>query len=83
MSGLQTHSHCCGGTLHLTEEPGTFRIHDTDVTVTHRFWRCNACGEELVTEELAAAVEKEAAAAYARLKRGSSGDSVRSEEPRD
>lgn len=77
MSGSGARPHACGGTLHLTEEAGTFRVHGTDVPVTHRFWRCDGCAEELVTEELAETVEKEAAAAYRRMERRLSGAEIR------
>ncbi|MEO5510414.1 MAG: type II TA system antitoxin MqsA family protein [Longimicrobiales bacterium] len=59
--------HECGGDFSLVEEPGTFLVHNVDVPITQRFWRCANCNEELVTEELADLVEQEAAAAYRKV----------------
>lgn len=74
---LEGQAHDCGGTLHLLQEPGTFRIHGVDVPVTHRFYRCDGCAEEHVTEDLANVVQKEAAAVFRRQERFLSGRQIR------
>jgi len=56
--------HACGGDFVLVTEPGTFTIYGTEIPVDHLFYRCQTCGDEQVTEELAATVQSAAARAY-------------------
>lgn len=74
---LDGQSHVCGGTFHLASEPGTFRIHGVDVPVQQRFYRCDGCGEEHVTEDLARGVQEEAAATFRKSERFLSGADIR------
>ena len=60
----QIGTHRCGGEFELVSEPGTFTIYGAEVSVDHLFFRCSACGDEHVTEELAAAVQAAAAHSY-------------------
>jgi HTH-type transcriptional regulator / antitoxin MqsA len=71
-----TRPHACGGTLRLRAEPGSFHLHGSDVPVTEYFWRCDVCGEEFVTDELAHATEQEAAAKYRQTERRLSPDQI-------
>jgi putative zinc finger/helix-turn-helix YgiT family protein len=64
-----TRAHGCGGSLVIQEQPGTFHIGGTDVPVTELYWRCDLCGEELLTEDLAELIEQEAAEAFRRMYR--------------
>lgn len=57
-------SHRCGGEFELVSEAGTFAIYGSEIPVEQLFFRCNTCGDEQVTEELAAAVQSAAARAY-------------------
>jgi putative zinc finger/helix-turn-helix YgiT family protein len=74
---LDGQKHACGGVFHLASEPGTFRIHGVDVPVEQRFYRCDGCGEEHVTEELARAVQDEAATSFRKSERFLSGAEIR------
>jgi putative zinc finger/helix-turn-helix YgiT family protein len=74
---LDGQAHACGGTFRLAGEPGTFRLHGVDVPVLQRFYRCDGCGEEHVTEALARATQDEAAAAFRASERYLSGTEVR------
>jgi putative zinc finger/helix-turn-helix YgiT family protein len=76
-NALEGSAHSCGGSFHLVAEPGTFRIHGVDVPVQHRFYRCDRCGEEQVTEDLARVVQDEAAASFRRSERFLSGAEIR------
>lgn len=74
---LDGQKHACGGTFRLASEAGTFRIHGTDVPVEQRFYRCDRCGEEHVTEDLARAVQEEAATSFRKTERYLSGADIR------
>lgn len=74
---LDGQKHVCGGVFHLVSEPGTFRIHGVDVPVEQRFYRCDECGEEHVTGDLARAAQEEAAAAFRQAERFLSGAEIR------
>jgi putative zinc finger/helix-turn-helix YgiT family protein len=76
-NSLDGQAHACGGTFRLASEAGTFRIHGVDVPVEQRFYRCNGCGEEHVTEDLARAVQEEAASAFRKSERFLSGAEIR------
>lgn len=70
--------HLCGGDFELVSEPGTFVIYGTEVPVNHLFYRCTSCGEEQVTEDLAASVQAEAARIYRKRFNFLSGAEIRS-----
>jgi putative zinc finger/helix-turn-helix YgiT family protein len=74
---LDGQAHACGGTFHLASEAGTFRIHGVEVPVEQRFYRCDECGEEHVTEDLARGVQEEAASAFRKSERFLSGVEIR------
>ena len=74
---LDGQKHACGGVFHLASEPGTFRIHGVDVPVEQRFYRCDGCGEEHVTEDLARVVQAEAAFVFRKSERFLSGAEIR------
>jgi putative zinc finger/helix-turn-helix YgiT family protein len=74
---LEGQAHSCGGGFSLVSEPGTVRIHSVDVPVEQRFYRCDRCGEEHVTEDLARIVQAEAAATFRRSERFLSGGEIR------
>lgn len=74
---LEGQTHECGGVFAIASEPGSFRIHGVDVPVTHHFYRCSVCAEELVTEELAAAVQSEASSAFRAQHRFLAGPAIR------
>jgi len=63
-SSVMLEQHSCGGEFELVSEPGTFLIYGTEVPVDYHFYRCSSCGEELITEDLAAKVQAEAARIY-------------------
>lgn len=71
-----TRPHVCGGMLRVQAEPGSFHLHGTDVPVVEYFWRCDGCGEELMTDELAQVTEQEAAAKYRQAERRLSPDEI-------
>jgi putative zinc finger/helix-turn-helix YgiT family protein len=72
-----TRPHACGGTLRIQAEEATFRIHNAEVPVTEYYWRCDQCGEELVSEELAQVTQQEAAASYREAERRLAPEEIR------
>jgi putative zinc finger/helix-turn-helix YgiT family protein len=73
----ETRPHACGGTLRIQAEEGTFRIHNAEIPVTEYFRRCDQCGEELISEDLAQVTEQEAADRYREAERRLAPEDIR------